>query len=289
MAMGFFAVFDDIAALLDDAAAMSKIATKKTAGVLGDDLAVGAEKASGFSASRELPVLWAISKGSLRNKLIILPFAFILSAFASWSIVPILMLGGLYLAFEGAEKIFEYFFPHEAMIEEVKSLSEEEILAYEAKKVKSAILTDFILSIEIIIIALGTVMEKPLPIQIIVVSFIALLATVGVYGFVALLVRMDDVGFKMIKMADGKTGMLKASGEILVLALPKVIKVLTIVGTLAMLLVAGGIYVHNLHAVHEALLFMPGILAELLVGLAVGALMLTVQKLFMQIKNRKTR
>ena len=289
MAMGFFAVFDDIAALLDDAAAMSKIATKKTAGVLGDDLAVGAEKASGFSASRELPVLWAISKGSLRNKLIILPFAFILSAFASWSIVPILMLGGLYLAFEGAEKIFEYFFPHEAMIEEVKSLSEEEILAYEAKKVKSAILTDFILSIEIIIIALGTVMEKPLPIQIIVVSFIALLATVGVYGFVALLVRMDDVGFKMIKMADGKTGMLKASGEILVLALPKVIKVLTIVGTLAMLLVAGGIYVHNLHTVHEALHFMPGILAELLVGLAVGALMLTVQKLFMQIKNRKTR
>jgi len=286
MAMGFFAVFDDIAALLDDAAAMSKIATKKTAGVLGDDLAVGAEKASGFSASRELPVLWAIAKGSLRNKLIILPVAFILSAFASWSIVPILMVGGLYLAFEGAEKIYEYFFPHEAMIEQVKSLSEEEILAYEAKKVKSAILTDFILSIEIIIIALGVVMEKPLPIQIVVVSFIAVLATVGVYGFVALLVRMDDVGFKMIEMSGGKTGVLKASGEMLIVALPKVIKVLTIVGTLAMLLVAGGIFMHNLHAVHEALDFMPGLLAELLVGLAVGILVLIVEKLFMKIKNR---
>jgi predicted DNA repair protein MutK len=287
MAMGFFAVFDDIAALLDDAAAMSKIATKKTAGVLGDDLAVGAEKASGFAASRELPVLWAIAKGSLRNKLVILPVAFILSAFASWSIVPILMLGGLYLAFEGAEKIYEYFFPHEAMIEHVKSLSEEEILVYEAKKVKSAILTDFILSIEIIIIALGTVMEKPLPIQIVVVSFIALLATVGVYGFVALLVRMDDVGFKMIEVSGGKTGILKASGEILVVALPKVIKVLTIVGTLAMLLVAGGIFMHNLHSVHEALDFMPSILGELLVGLAVGILVLAVEKLVMKVKNRK--
>ena len=287
MAMGFFAVFDDIAALLDDAAAMSKIATKKTAGVLGDDLAVGAEKASGFSASRELPVLWAIAKGSLRNKLVILPVAFILSAFASWSIVPILMVGGLYLAFEGAEKIYEYFFPHEAMIEQVKSLSEEEILAYEAKKVKSAILTDFILSIEIIIIALGTVMEKPLPIQIVVVSFIALLATVGVYGFVALLVRMDDVGFKMIEVSGGKAGLLKASGEILVVALPKVIKVLTIVGTLAMLLVAGGIFMHNLHAVHEALYFMPSILGELLVGLAVGILVLAVEKFVMKIKNRQ--
>lgn len=288
MAMGFFAVFDDIAALLDDAAAMSKIATKKTAGVLGDDLAVGAEKASGFSASRELPVLWAITKGSLRNKLVILPVAFILSAFASWSIVPILMVGGLYLAFEGAQKIYEYFFPHEAAIEQVKSLSEEEILAYEAKKVKSAILTDFILSTEIIIIALGTVLEKSLPIQIVVVSFIAVLATVGVYGFVALLVRMDDVGFKMIEMANGKDGLLKASGEILVIALPKVIKFLTIVGTLAMLLVAGGIFVHNLPAVHEALHFVPGILAELLVGLSAGIIVLAIEKLFMKIKNRKS-
>ena len=160
MSVGFFAVFDDIAMLLDDAAMMSKVAAKKTAGVLGDDLAVGAQKASGFSASRELPVLWAITKGSFKNKLIILPIAFLLSAFASWIIIPILMLGGLYLAFEGAEKIYEYFFPHENKKETLKAMSEAEILVYEAKKVKSAILTDFILSIEIIIIALGTVLDK---------------------------------------------------------------------------------------------------------------------------------
>ena len=151
MTAGFFAVFDDIAALLDDAAAMSKIATKKTAGVLGDDLAVNAEKASGFASSRELPVLWAITKGSLRNKLIILPFAFMLSAFAPWIIVPILMLGGLYLAFEGAEKIYDYFQPHPHKKEALESVSSEAFLEHEAKKIKSAILTDFILSIEIII------------------------------------------------------------------------------------------------------------------------------------------
>ncbi len=285
MAMGFFAVFDDIAALLDDAAAMSKIATKKTAGVLGDDLAVGAEKASGFSASRELPVLWAITKGSFRNKLIILPIAFLLSAFASWVIIPILMLGGLYLAFEGAEKIYEYFFPHEERIEQVKPLCEEEILVYEAKKVKSAILTDFILSTEIIVIALGTVLEKVLPIQILVVSFIAVLATIGVYGFVALLVRMDDVGLRMITLADDRSRLLKSAGEVLVVALPGVIKLLTIIGTLAMLLVAGGIFVHNLHAVEEILAFMPGMLAELFTGLVVGILVLATQRLFLKIKK----
>jgi len=283
--MGFFAVFDDIAALLDDAAAMSKIATKKTAGLLGDDLAVGAEKASGFSASRELPILWAITKGSFRNKLIVLPVAFLLSAFAPWTIIPILMLGGLYLAFEGAEKIYEYFVPHETIKEQVESLSEEEILAYEAKKVKSAILTDFILSIEIIVITLGTVLEKPLPVQIIVVSFIAVLATIGVYGFVALLVRMDDVGLKMIEMADGKKKFLSKVGEILVAALPKVIKLLTIVGTLAMLLVAGGIFVHNVHQIHDLLHFLPSLLTELVTGLVIGACVLAIEKLFMKMRK----
>lgn len=285
MAIGFFAVFDDIAALLDDAAAMSKIATKKTAGVLGDDLAVGAEKASGFSASRELPVLWAITKGSFRNKLIILPMAFLLSAFASWIIVPILMLGGLYLAFEGAEKIYEYFFPHEHIIEQVKALSEDEILQYEEKKVKSAILTDFILSIEIIIIALNTVLDKSLPIQIIVVSFIAILATIGVYGFVALLVRMDDIGFKMIELADGRKKLLKTFGEILVNALPKVLKFLTIVGTLAMLMVAGGIFVHNIHAINELVQILPAMLADLLAGILIGLIVLGVEKLFVKVKQ----
>ena len=285
MAAGFFAVFDDIAILLDDAAMMSKVATKKTAGVLGDDLAVGAQKASGFAASRELPVLWAITKGSFRNKLIILPVAFILSAFASWIIIPILMLGGLYLAFEGAEKIYEYFVPHEKESKINKSMSEEQLLVYEASKVKSAILTDFILSIEIIIIALNTVLDKALPIQVLVVSFVAVIATIGVYGFVALLVRMDDVGFKMIDMADEGSVLLKRSGELLVNALPKVIKVLTVVGTIAMLMVAGGIFVHNVHQIHDLLSFMPSVLAELLSGTLIGAVVLGVEKLFIRVKK----
>jgi predicted DNA repair protein MutK len=286
MSAGFFAVFDDIAILLDDAATMSQVAAKKTAGVLGDDLAVGAQKASGFSASRELPVLWKITKGSFRNKLIILPIAFLLSAFAVWSIVPILMLGGLYLAFEGAEKIYEYFVPHVDKKEVLGSLSEEEFMQYEAKKVKSAILTDFILSIEIIIIALGTVLEQSLPIQIIVVSLIAVLATAGVYGLVALLVRMDDMGFKLIEMAGEKGSLLKSFGELLVAALPKVITLLTIVGTLAMLMVAGGIYVHNVHQLHELLHFMPSILGELLVGLVIGLIVLAVEKSVMKLTRK---
>lgn len=286
MASGFFAVFDDIAVLLDDAVVMSKVATKKAAGVLGDDLAVGAEKASGFSPARELPVLWAISKGSFINKLIILPFAFLLSYFASWSIIPILMLGGLYLAYEGTEKVFEFFFPHGHKVEHLKAMSEEEFMAYEKKKVKSAILTDFILSIEIIIIALGTVLEQPLSIQIIVVSFIALLATVGVYGLVAFIVRLDDMGFKLIAMANNQPGLLKSFGEILVKALPIIIKILSVVGTLAMLLVAGGIYVHNVHAIHEFWSFMPAILGELITGAIVGIIILAIVKLVMRFKAK---
>ena len=284
MTAGFFAVFDDIAALLDDAAAMSKIATKKTAGVLGDDLAVNAEKASGFASSRELPVLWAITKGSFRNKLIILPFAFLLSAFVPWTIVPILMLGGLYLAFEGAEKVYDYFQPHPHEKEELGAVSTETILEQEAKKIKSAILTDFILSIEIVIIALGTVVEKALPVQIMVVSSVAILATIGVYGFVALLVRMDDLGFKLIAIANNKNRPLEAVGKTLVLALPKAIKFLTVIGTLAMLLVAGGIFVHNIHPLHAALHFMPSLLAELATGVVIGALVLMAEKLFMKVR-----
>lgn len=285
MAMGFFAVFDDIAVLLDDAAAMSKVAAKKAAGVLGDDLAVGAEKASGFSASRELPVLWAITKGSFRNKLIVLPFAFILSAYMPWIIVPILMLGGLYLAFEGAEKIYEYFVPQPKIKERLEAHSEAEILEYEKKKVKSAILTDFILSIEIIIIALNTVMQESLSIQIIVVSFIAMLATVGVYGFVAMLVRMDDVGFHLIAVSEGQ-GFRNRIGHILVRALPKAIRILTVVGTLAMLLVAGGIFNHNIHQLHEWLHFMPSLLAELLVGLLLGFIVLGFEKVVLALVKK---
>lgn len=285
MATGFFAVFDDIATLLDDAAAMTKIATKKTAGVLGDDLAVNAEKASGFVASREIPVLWAIAKGSFLNKLMILPFAFLLSAFLPWSIVPVLMLGGIYLAFEGAEKIYEYFFPHShrKTVKVKQNLTREEILNIEKKKIKSAIITDFILSIEIIVIALGTVVEKSLPVQIVVVSTVAILATVGVYGVVALIVRLDDVGFKLIEIAGDSQKLIRKIGEILVQALPVVIRVLTVVGTLAMLLVAGGIFMHNVHQIHDVLHTLPSILGELLTGAVVGAIALAAEKSFVKV------
>jgi len=280
MALGFFALFDDIATLLDDAATMTKVATKKTVGILGDDLAVSAEQASGFASSRELPVLWAITKGSFRNKLIILPLAFLLSAFAPWIIIPILLLGGVYLSYEGMEKIVEFFLPHRIKhSQEKKQLSKEEILLIEKEKITGAILTDFVLSIEIVIMALGIVLEKPLPIQIIAVSVVAVLATIGVYGTVALLVRMDDFGFALIKKADDTTSLTHKFGYVLVQALPQVIKMLMVIGTLAMILVAGGIFMHNVHFLHDNLHFLPSILGEIVVGSAIGVLAVGVQKL----------
>ena len=253
---------------------------KKTAGILGDDLAVSAQQASGFASSREIPVLWAISKGSFRNKLIILPFAFLLSAFAPWAIIPILMLGGVYLAYEGAEKVYDYFYPHEKVHEkEFKILSQEEVLEIEKEKIKSAIVTDFVLSVEIIIMALGTVMEQTIQIQILAVSFVAVIATIGVYGTVAVLVRMDDLGFKLIEMGDKKSKILQSIGNVLVQGLPKVIKLLTVVGTIAMLLVAGGIFVHNIHQLHELLQSLPSLFAETAVGLVIGAIAVLLKKI----------
>ncbi|MBN2816222.1 MAG: DUF808 domain-containing protein [Campylobacterales bacterium] len=278
MTPGFFAVFDDIATLLDDAAAMSKVATKKTAGILGDDLAVNAQKASGFASSRELPVLWVITKGSFINKLIILPLAFLLSAFAPWAIVPILLFGGLYLAYEGAHKVDEYIFPHKVHQEKEQSDN------HEAQKIKSAIRTDFILSIEIVIIALGTVMQESLFIQIIAVSVVAFLATIGVYGIVALIVRMDDFGFKLMDIAKSESSILYALGDLLVDALPKLIRILTFVGTVAMLLVAGGIFTHNIHTLHEILPTLPSIVLDLFVGIIIGYIALLVQKLFIKLR-----
>ena len=275
MASGFFALLDDIAALMDDVAVLSKIATKKTAGILGDDLAVNAEKASGFVSSREIPVLWAITKGSLLNKLIILPFAFLLSAFVPAVISIILVLGAVYLAYEGIEKIYEYFFPHhdtEKVIETV-ALSEADILLVEKDKIKSAIVTDFILSIEIVIIALGTVEGELILNQILVVSFIAILATVGVYGVVALIVRMDDFG-RVLKRTKSK--IVQATGDLLIKALPKVIKLLAFVGTIALLLVAGGIFSHKIEAVHHMLTSWPDMLKEFVLGIIGGLLAFAV-------------
>ncbi|MDN3724260.1 DUF808 domain-containing protein [Aequorivita sp. SDUM287046] len=278
MASGIFAILDDVAALLDDVAMMSKVAAKKTAGILGDDLAVNAEKASGFASTREIPVLWAITKGSLLNKLIILPLAFLMSAFLPWAVTIVLVLGGLYLAYEGAEKIYEFFFPHPKADESLvaEGLTESEILAIEKERVKSAIVTDFILSLEIVIIALGTVVTQPIGTQIMVVCVIALLATVGVYGIVALIVRMDEAGFKLIKRSKSEKSFSRILGNILVQALPKVIKSLSVIGTIALLLVSGGIFVHNIDFFHHFLPQLPSMLTEFIVGLIVGFLCLMI-------------
>lgn len=256
---GFFALLDDIGLLMDDVAAMTKVAGKKTAGILGDDLAVNAEKAVGFSASRELPVLWAITKGSFLNKLIILPVAFALSAWASWLIEPILVAGGLYLSYEGVEKVVHYIRPSR-MHHDTKGPSE-------AERIRSAVTVDFILSVEIVILALGQVLEASLAVQAVVVSIIAVLATVGVYGLVALLVRMDDAGLALMKR-EGRV--VKRLGLLLVSALPWVIKALGAIGTVALLLVSGGIFHHHLPWVHDALHAWPSMLSDLVLGATGG-------------------
>ena len=294
MASGFFAILDDVAILLDDAAVMSKVAAKKTAGILGDDLAVNAEKATGFSASRELPVIWEITKGSFINKLIILPLAFLLSAIAPFLIVPILLFGGAYLCYEGAEKVVEWIISNEKpVVAAQQSQDSAALLAHEHVKIRSAIRTDFILSIEIVIIALGTVLEKSLGIQVLVVSFVALLATAGVYGLVALLVRMDDAGYQLIQLAVAYRGFMRrislAAGKSLVVSLPYVIRLLGIVGTIAMLLVGGSMYLHNLKWVHHLFDFLPPLLSEFVVGLIVGFAMVVLVKLFSRLNKGRVK
>ncbi|MBC7914150.1 MAG: DUF808 domain-containing protein [Pyrinomonadaceae bacterium] len=275
MASGFFAILDDIAALMDDVSVATKIATRKTAGILGDDLAVNAEKATGFLSSRELPVLWAITKGSFINKLIIVPIALLLNAFFPAALKIVLILGGLYLAYEGMEKIVEYFFHRSKTGHEVIEEIKQDDSAAEKAKIKSAIATDFILSVEIVIIALGSAAEETLTTQIITVAAVALLATVGVYGIVALIVRMDDAGLKLIKRSNN-TGFLAILGSLLVKSLPFIIRILAIVGTIALLLVAGGIFVHNIDYFHHLFPAIPATIKEFLVGAAVGLLTVVI-------------
>lgn len=275
MASGFFAVLDDIAALMDDVAIASKLATKKTAGILGDDLAVNAEKATGFLSSREIPVLWAITKGSFLNKLIIVPLALLLNYFYPPAIIVVLMIGGFYLAYEGIEKIVEFLFHRTKKGEEVIEENTGDERENEKAKVKSAITTDFILSVEIIIIALGTVLDKPFVTQVLTVCIVAILATVGVYGVVALIVRMDDAGYKLIKYSNEK-GFMNWVGKTLVAALPIIIRLLSIVGTLALLLVAGGIFVHNIDYLHHLFPSIPSMLKEFVVGIIAGLIALPI-------------
>lgn len=285
MASGFFAILDDIAALMDDVAVTSKIATQKTAGILGDDLAVNAEKATGFLSSREIPVLMKIMKGSFINKLIIVPFVFLLEWLYSPAIKIILIIGGFYLAYEGVEKIVEFLFHRDKkgheVIEEAQDV-EEDGEAVEKAKVKSAVTTDFILSLEIVIIALAAAKDgyhalksqfDPFLVEIVTVSIVSIIATVGVYGIVALIVRMDDAGFKLIKKSNDK-GFFGKLGHLLVKALPFVIKALGIIGTIALILVAGGIFDHNIEYLHHSLPTWNEVIKQVLFGVAGGLIAL---------------
>ncbi|WP_139348882.1 DUF808 domain-containing protein, partial [Aeromonas hydrophila] len=245
------ALLDDIASVLDDVALMTKMAAKKTAGVLGDDLALNAEQVSGVRAERELPVVWAVAKGSFRNKLILVPAAIAISALVPWLITPLLMLGGAYLCFEGAEKLAHKFLPHEASEGEAHTAPiPDDLVAFEQQKIKGAIRTDFILSAEIIVIALGTVQGASLALQLSVVAGIALLMTVGVYGLVGLIVKLDDIGLHLLQKPDGGA-LRRAVGQGLLVTAPRLMHLLALVGTIAMFMVGGGILVHGWPFVHH--------------------------------------
>ncbi|MGY2316858.1 DUF808 domain-containing protein [Pseudomonas sp. SDO5522_S412] len=245
-------LIDDIAAVLDDVALMTKMAAKKTAGVLGDDLALNAQQVSGVRAEREIPVVWAVAKGSFVNKLILVPAALLISAFAPWAVTPLLMLGGAYLCFEGFEKLAHSFFhkrtEEQAHLVEAVADPTTDLVAFEKDKIKGAIRTDFILSAEIIAITLGTVADAPLMQQVIVLSGIAIVMTIGVYGLVAGIVKLDDLGLWLTQ----KPGQAARSiGGAILRAAPYMMKSLSVIGTAAMFMVGGGILTHGVPVVHH--------------------------------------
>ena len=248
-------LLDDIATLLDDISVMGKLAAKKTAGVLGDDLSLNAQQVSGVRANRELPVVWGVAKGSLVNKVILVPLALLISAFIPWAITPLLMLGGAFLCFEGVEKVLHSLQARkhkedpQARQQRLAALAERDPLAFERDKVKGAIRTDFILSAEIVAITLGIVADAPLLNQIMILSGIALLVTVGVYGLVGISVKLDDMGYWLVEKS---SVLARGVGKALLAVAPRLMKVLSIVGTLAMFLVGGGIVVHGITPLHHA-------------------------------------
>ena len=253
-------LLDDIATVLDDVAAMTNMAAKKTAGVLGDDLALNAEQVSGVNANRELPVVWAVAVGSFKNKLILVPVALILSAIAPWAIAPLLMLGGAYLCYEGFEKIAHKFLhgeaedkAHDAEILEALTHPDVDMLAFEKDKIKGAIRTDFVLSGEIIIITLGAVAGAAFISQVAVLSAIAIIMTVGVYGFVGLIVKLDDIGLYLKQKPGSKAfnWLRQSIGNALLSFAPRLMKSLTVIGTIAMFLVGGGILTHQVPVAHH--------------------------------------
>ena len=289
MATSLFVLLDDIASVLDDVATMTKIAAKKTAGVLGDDLALNAQQVAGVKADRELPVVWAVAKGSMLNKVILVPTALLIAAFAPWLITPLLMLGGAYLCFEGVEKLVHKYLHNpaddaaaRAALKQALSDPQLDLVALEKDKISGAVRTDFILSAEIVVIALGTVADAPLAQKAAVLAGIALVMTVGVYGLVAAIVKLDDAGLWLSRQA-GATN--QAIGRGLLAFAPWLMKALSVVGTLAMFLVGGGILTHGVPWLNDAIderiasagtvaaAVLP-LLADALVGLAAGALVL---------------
>ncbi len=300
MATGsLLALLDDIASILDDVAVLSKIAAKKTAGVLGDDLALNAQQVAGVRAERELPVVWAVAKGSFVNKAILVPAALAISAFAPWLVTPLLMLGGAFLCFEGAEKLAHRFLhapgadeARRAQLKEALHNPAVDLVALEKDKIKGAIRTDFILGAEIIAITLGTVADQPFATQLLVLSGVAVLMTVGVYGLVAGIVKLDDLGLWLTQRASAAA---QAAGRGLLRAAPWLMKTLSVAGTVAMFLVGGGILVHGLPLLHHAVLqataglggFLAAVLptvADGLVGLAAGAVVLAAVTLFQRLR-----
>lgn len=289
-------LLDDIAAVLDDVSLMTKVAAKKTAGVLGDDLAVNAEKVTGVRAERELPVVWAVAKGSFKNKLILVPAALLISFIAPWLITPVLMLGGLYLCYEGFEKLAHRLLhsaaedaaQHEQLVEKLAGPAVD-LVAFERKKIKGAIRTDFILSAEIIVLTLGIVADSPFVTQVLVVVGIAMVMTVGVYGLVAGIVKLDDAGLYLYE-SEGEgtwTRFKRWFGARLIAFAPWLMKALGVIGTVAMFMVGGGIIVHGIHPLagaieHLAQSFggMAGALTPtfggILVGVVAGAAVLLV-------------
>jgi predicted DNA repair protein MutK len=251
------ALVDDIASVLDDVAVLSKLAAKKTAGVLGDDLALNAQQVTGVQPDRELPVVWAVAKGSLVNKAILVPAALVISAFVPWLVTPLLMVGGAFLCFEGAEKLAHRLLhsraeddAHRAELARAVSDTQVDLVQFERDKIKGAVRTDFILSAEIIAITLGTVAAAPFVTQLSVLVGIALLMTVGVYGFVAGIVKLDDLGLWLSRRPGA---MAQALGRGIVGAAPWLMKALSVAGTVAMFLVGGGILVHGVPALHHAI------------------------------------
>lgn len=283
-------LLDDIATLLDDISVMGKLAAKKTAGVLGDDLSLNAQQVTGVRANRELPVVWSVAKGSLLNKVILVPLALLISAFIPWAVTPLLMVGGAFLCFEGLEKVLHTLHARkhpesaEGRQQRLEAMASQDPKVFERDKVKGAIRTDFILSAEIVAITLGIVAEAPLLNQVLVLSGIALLVTIGVYGLVGVIVKLDDVGYWLVEKS---SSLAQVVGKGLLIVAPWLMKVLTVVGTLAMFLVGGGIVAHGITPLHHAIeTFAAGYpallqavmptLANLVVGVVVGAIVLLV-------------